>query len=105
MSNSSNFRQSNALFGGLTILISGDFRQMLPVVPRGTLADEQNACLKSSSFWPSARQMKLRSNMRARLTGDGNAGQFAATLLRIGNGNVLAVLPGGGIALPCGEID
>jgi len=33
--------------GGAMILLSSDFRQTLPVVPRSTPADEQNACLKS----------------------------------------------------------
>lgn len=30
---------------GITILFCGDFRQTLPVVPRGTRADEIRACL------------------------------------------------------------
>ena len=29
--------------GGVTLVISGDFRQTLPVVPRGTPADEMKA--------------------------------------------------------------
>jgi hypothetical protein len=40
------------LFGGALILMSGDFRQTLPVIPRSTPADELNACLKSSVLWP-----------------------------------------------------
>ncbi|XP_054727360.1 uncharacterized protein LOC129237018 [Anastrepha obliqua] len=38
-------------FGGAMILLTGDFRQILPVVPRSTPADELNACLKSSILW------------------------------------------------------
>ncbi|GBP42567.1 ATP-dependent DNA helicase pif1 [Eumeta japonica] len=33
-------RRNNNIFGGLMILLAGDFRQTLPVVPRGTPADE-----------------------------------------------------------------
>ena len=44
-------RDSNQLFGGVTVLIAGDFRQCLPVVPSGTSADQLNACLKASPLW------------------------------------------------------
>jgi len=42
---------SKCLMGGMTILLVGDFRQILPIVPRGTCADEVRACLKSSYLW------------------------------------------------------
>ncbi|CAB3250348.1 unnamed protein product [Arctia plantaginis] len=35
---------NNKLFGGAILLLSGDFRQTLPVIPRSTFADEINAC-------------------------------------------------------------
>ncbi|MEE4247716.1 MAG: hypothetical protein V2I33_20120, partial [Kangiellaceae bacterium] len=38
-------RGNNRLMGGVTLLLSGDFRQTLPVISRGTPADEINACL------------------------------------------------------------
>lgn len=41
-------RRNNNIFGGLMILLAGDFRQTLPVIPRGTPADELNAYLKAS---------------------------------------------------------
>lgn len=44
------FRNNSALFGGALVLLAGDFRQTLPVIPRSTPADELNACLKSSFF-------------------------------------------------------
>ncbi|GBP79652.1 hypothetical protein EVAR_45761_1 [Eumeta japonica] len=43
-------RRNNNIFGGL-MMLAGDFRQTLPVVPRGTPADELNACLKASPLW------------------------------------------------------
>ena len=41
-------RSSEHSMGGMTVLLAGDFRQTLPVVPRGTRADEVKASLKSS---------------------------------------------------------
>ena len=40
-------RDNRGVMGGITVLLAGDFRQTLPVVQRGTRADEINACLKS----------------------------------------------------------
>ncbi|XP_044594871.1 uncharacterized protein LOC123272237 [Cotesia glomerata] len=47
-------KNSDKLFGGTLLVLSGDFRQTLPVIPRSTYADEINACLKSSPLWPSS---------------------------------------------------
>ncbi|UYV71003.1 hypothetical protein LAZ67_8001384 [Cordylochernes scorpioides] len=41
---------NNKLMGGILLLLAGDFRQTLPVIPRSTPADEINACLKASNF-------------------------------------------------------
>lgn len=41
-------RNNQEIFGGALILLSGDFRQTLPVIPRSTPADELKACLKTS---------------------------------------------------------
>ena len=83
-------RRSDKLFGGVTMLLSGDMRQILPVVPRGTPADELDACIKSSFLWGHIKILRLTTNMRVRLSGNNEARQFAANLLRVGNGNVPA---------------
>lgn len=80
-------RSNKSLMGGLTVLLAGDFRQTLPVVPRGTRADEIKACLKRSSLWPSVKILKLTKNMRVHLGGDVSAGQFSDLLLKVGNGD------------------
>ncbi|KAG3173097.1 hypothetical protein C6341_g10140 [Phytophthora cactorum] len=51
-------------FGGKVFVLSGDFRQILPVVVRGTPAQTIDACLKSSKLWPKFQQLHLWENMR-----------------------------------------
>ncbi|UYV65861.1 hypothetical protein LAZ67_3005737 [Cordylochernes scorpioides] len=74
--------------GGLVVLLAGDFRQTLPVVTRGTPADELNACLKSSYLWSHIVKMHLTVNMRVQLHNDTTASQFADELLKIGEGQL-----------------
>lgn len=68
-------------FGGKTIVFGGDFRQVLPVVRKGTRAQIVDASLRRSQLWNSMRQLKLVRNMRAQ-----NDKWFTEYLLRIGNG-------------------
>ncbi|KAL0808880.1 hypothetical protein ABMA28_012550 [Loxostege sticticalis] len=72
--------------GGVTMLFCGDFRQTLPVVPRGTKADEIRACLKSSSLWRHIKRVHLTDNMRVRTGGNTNAQEFSDLQLKIGEG-------------------
>ena len=92
--------------GGCTILFSGDFRQILPVMTRGTRADEANTSLKISYLWPHITKFELKKNMRIVSSNQDNR-QFFIDLLQIGNGvnefitlNNLCVL-----IKKCGRID
>ena len=80
--------ESPALMGKVTVVLSGDFRQILPVVKRGTKADEVRACLKGSNLWKHVKTLNLKTNMRAHLFGDASSAQFAQDLLQIGEGKV-----------------
>ena len=72
--------------GGITLLLSGDFRQILPVVIRGSKADHINACIKSSALWRHIVSLNLKINMRVYTANDDNANKFADNLLLIGDG-------------------
>ncbi|UYV72409.1 hypothetical protein LAZ67_9002987 [Cordylochernes scorpioides] len=82
------FRGNQRLMGGALILLAGDFRQILPVIPRATPADELNACLKNSALWRHVKKITLSTNMRVHLHGDVSAQTFAKQLLNMGDGKI-----------------
>lgn len=53
------------VFGGKLLVLGGDFRQVFPVVRRGTRADCVDVSLKKSVLWPHFKVMQLVTNMRA----------------------------------------
>lgn len=69
------------IFGGKVVVLGGDFRQVLPVIPKGSKEDCINASLVRSTIWPMLKKFKLKENMRARLDPS-----FSKFLLRVGNG-------------------
>ena len=71
-------------FGGLTMILGGDFLQIPPVVPNGSRADIIDACLKKSYIWNNINILKLRTNMR--LQHSQNKLSFAQWLLDVGHG-------------------
>ncbi|XP_052740613.1 uncharacterized protein LOC128198563 [Bicyclus anynana] len=93
-------RGNQQLFGGALILLSGDFRQTLPVIPRSTPADEINACLKSSVLWRYLQKLTLNINMRVHLQNDPAAHEFSKQLLEIGDGKIQIDRTNGLIAVP-----
>ncbi|GFT94782.1 ATP-dependent DNA helicase [Trichonephila clavipes] len=82
------FRGNRRIFGGALILLSGDFRQTLPIIPRSTPTDELHACLKSSVLWRHLQKLTLKTNIRVQLQREASAGNFAKQLMDIGNGRM-----------------
>jgi ATP-dependent DNA helicase PIF1 len=69
-------------FGGKTIICGGDFRQVLPVIPKASKSSTLDQTLKRSRLWTLFRKFKLVQNMRV----DRNALEFSEFLMYIGNG-------------------
>ncbi len=55
----------NEPFGGIVFVMLRDFRQVLPVIPRGSHADIVSASIKNSYLWESVEVFRLSKNMRA----------------------------------------
>ena len=76
----------NEPFGGKVVLLSGDFRQCLPVIPgasRGAIVD---AALNRSHLWSSFVIKRLTKNMRILSSGKPHLIAFDEWTLRIGDG-------------------
>ena len=56
----------NIPFGGKVIILSGDFKQSLPVVAGGSMRDQVSSCIQSSSLWSPFKKniQTLNINMR-----------------------------------------
>ena len=74
--------QSSQPFGGKQMVLGGDFRQIPPVVPKGSRSDTINASIKQSVLWSHFHVFGLSQNMRAEGQTD-----WADLLLKIGNGS------------------
>ncbi|CAO4373342.1 unnamed protein product [Caenorhabditis nigoni] len=70
-------------FGGKVIILGGDFRQVLPVIRRGTRKDQVDGCIKMSCLWDHFETLHLKSNMRV-AGGDLDWIEF---LLKVGDGS------------------
>jgi hypothetical protein len=68
-------------FGGKIVVFGGDFRQVLPVVPKGTRAQITDATIQRSYIWQKIHKIHLTRNMRSQADP-----LFSEYLLRIGNG-------------------
>ncbi|XP_027103066.1 uncharacterized protein [Coffea arabica] len=72
---------SSELFGSKIMVFGGDFRQVLPIVSKGSKEDFVQASLVTSYIWPQLHKLYLTDNMRAI-----SDPEFTDYLLRIGNG-------------------
>ncbi|PIA55030.1 hypothetical protein AQUCO_00800042v1 [Aquilegia coerulea] len=70
-------------FGGITVVLGGDFKQTLPIIPKGTREQIVCASLIKSQLWQEVEVLTLVQNMRLTSDDEGNI-KFADYLIEIG---------------------
>ena len=75
-------------FGGKILILAGDFRQCLPVVPRADRGEIVSHCINQSPLWSYFEVRKLSINMRVRASGDPTLQEFNDWSLSVGNGEM-----------------
>ena len=76
-------------FGGKVIVLSGDFRQVLPVLKHGSQAQICGICIKRSPLWKLFKVHRLDENMRVLQNGnDESLKVFDEWLVNLGNGDL-----------------
>ena len=81
-------RENDQPFGGMVVILGGDFRQILPVIRHGREADIVESSLKNSFLWTFVRTFHLTINMRARNVSSHSSTSiedFQSFLLSVGN--------------------
>ncbi|XP_061347785.1 uncharacterized protein LOC133293265 [Gastrolobium bilobum] len=79
-------------FGGKVVVLGGDFRQILPVIPHGSRQDIVHATINSSHLWSHCHLLTLTKNMRLNSRSSAHnleeIKEFSEWLLKVGDGNL-----------------
>jgi len=84
-------RVSPELFGGLSIIFAGDFRQLLPVIPNASRTEIVNSCIKKSIIWRQLEIYTLEINERMK---NPNDIMYLEYVLSIGNNKCPGIVVG-----------
>ena len=78
-------------FGGMTVVLGGDFRQIFPVVRKGSRQDIVDASINSSKILTYCNVLRLTVNMRLGASSvpaeQEEIANFGKCILSIGDGN------------------
>ncbi|GJZ33286.1 ATP-dependent DNA helicase PIF1-like protein [Tanacetum coccineum] len=88
------------IFGGMTVLLGGDFRQILPVIPQAKRPEIVQACINMSELWRYCKVFTLTCSMRVNeYSADGAADiakqEFNRWVLAVGDGTLPAKMKEG----------
>ena len=75
---------NDLLFGGKIVILGGDFRQLLPILPRSIRSKEINLSIKRCILWNVFHKFSLTCNIRA-IDEDISFSKF---VLDVGNGDL-----------------
>ncbi|XP_058764312.1 uncharacterized protein LOC131637724 [Vicia villosa] len=82
----------NKIFGGKVVVFGGDFRQILPVVPRAGRSDIVHASICSSYIWDYCQVLTLTKNTRLQQGSDNTSSkelaEFSKWILNVGDGKI-----------------
>ncbi|XP_058746544.1 uncharacterized protein LOC131619471 [Vicia villosa] len=86
------YGNSKEIFGGKVVVFGGDFRQILPVVPRGSRSDIVHSAINASYILRSVEVLTLTQNMRLQSGPNEHEkkeiADFSNWLLQIGEGKI-----------------
>ncbi|XP_016192395.1 uncharacterized protein LOC107633269 [Arachis ipaensis] len=89
-------RKAHQPFGGKVVVQGGDFRQILPVIPKGSRHDILSSAINSSHMWSFCKVLKLHTNMRLLMSSsdqyEGKMKRFSNWILDVGNENIGSVV-------------
>ncbi|GJS23495.1 DNA helicase PIF1, ATP-dependent [Tanacetum coccineum] len=88
------------LFGGMTVLLGGDLRQILPVIPKAKRPEIVLACINRSELWKYYKVFTLTRSMRVNEYStngalDTSKQEFNRWVLAVGDGNLPAKIKEG----------
>ncbi|XP_024636431.1 ATP-dependent DNA helicase PIF1 [Medicago truncatula] len=85
-------RNKDIPFGGKVVVLGGDFRQILPVMPGSTRPEVVNASINSSHLWRYCEVLTLTKNMRLLSSASESDIEgrklFSDWVLRVGDGTI-----------------
>ena len=87
--------------GGITMVFSGDWRQIVTVVPHGSRIENIGRCCKSSYLWKNVETLHLTENMRISQAAEHQQAEedFARFLLDLGEAKIPLVPEEGEFAI------
>jgi len=79
------------IFNGKTMVFGGDFRQILPIVPKVGRKDIVSASLPRSHLWQHVTILRLHINMQVMATNSEEQQESAKWVLNVGDGSLPAI--------------